>query len=117
MKSRMILPILPVLLAIVMFVGSKEAAAFDIGVSVGDGHRSHRYRDRGYVQYRTSDPVYSTWYPDTHTSYVYVPTRSYYSDGYYGNSYIYSTNSSNYNGWYGSGRSGRGGHYGDRRRR
>jgi hypothetical protein len=115
----MIVPMLPVLLAMIMLAGSKKAEAFDVGVSIGGGHH---YRGGTVIQYRTSDPVYSTWYPESSSSYVYVPTysSSYYGNGYgyrYGNgysnsSYIYSTNSGDYNGWYGGGRSGHGGYYG-----
>ena len=35
MKSRMILPLLPLVMAIMMFAGSSDAKAIDIGVSLG----------------------------------------------------------------------------------
>lgn len=121
MKSRMILLMLPVLLAMIMLAGSEKAEAADIAVSVGGVGVSvgggHHYHNGGYVRYRTADPVYSTWYPDRRTTYTYVPaySSSYYDNrygnGYSNSGYIYSTDSTSYNGWYGSGRSGHGGYY------
>lgn len=116
MKFKMILPMVPVFLALFMFAGSKSAQAVDVNVQLGGGHH---YRGGNVVEYRTVDPVYNTWYPDTTQSYVYTsPTTSYdsgYSSGYSTGPYIYSTETSSYGGWYGGGRSGHGGYYGDRR--
>ena len=122
MKPRTILALIPVLLALFMFSPSQKAAAVEIGVSVGGGQRY--YRGGTVIEYRTTDPVYSTWYPDNVTTYVYDSpsySSSYYGNG-YGNGYgyystpyyVYSTQSSGYNGWYGGGRSGNGGYYGVR---
>lgn len=111
MKFKLIVPVFPILLA--MFVmASSDAKAVDIGVGVniGGGHHYHR---SGVVEYRTSDPVYTTWYPETTTSYVYTP--SYYDTTYVAPStYVYTTPEPSYSVWYGSGRSGRGGWYGRR---
>jgi len=117
MKSRMILPLLPLVMAIMIFAGSSDAKAFDIGVSLGGSSRHHYNGGYYSTPYRTHDTVYSSWYPHSN-SYVYTPSYStgYYSNGYSSPTYIYSTESSGYNGWYGSGRSGRGGHYGHDRR-
>src|SRR5579862_1532073 len=107
MKPRMILPMLPVLLAMIMLASSKKAEAFEVGVSVGGGHY---YHNGAVVEYRTTDPAYATWYPDSTTSYVYAPTV--YDDAYVSTPYVYSTDSVGFGGWYGGGRSGRGGNYG-----
>lgn len=115
MKFKTVLSMLPVLMAMLVFSCSK-AQAVDIGVGVGIGG-GHHYHNGGVVEYRTSDPAYSTWYPDTSSSYVYTPSDTYVSDGYdsgYSDStYIYATDSRDYNGWYGNGRSGHGGYYGN----
>ncbi len=109
MKPRLMLPLSLLLLAACMFAGSQKAGAFEIDVSIG-GSRHHR--NRTVVEYRTSDPVYTTWYPERSTAYVYVPTEPtvyYYEDGYPTTRYIYSTESPDYRVWYGRG--GRGGWY------
>jgi hypothetical protein len=110
MKSRMFLSTLPVLLAMIVFASNEKAQAFDLGISVGD---HHHYRG-SVVQYRTADPAYTTWYPDSSTTYVYTPSDStYYDNGPgYVTPYVYTTESSNYGDWYGTGRSGHGGNYG-----
>src|SRR5579872_209125 len=119
MKSRAFLAMFPVLLAIIVLASSNKAEAFDVHVGVGIG--GHHYRDGAVVQYRTADPVYSTWYPDSDSSYVYVaPTQTtYYDNNVYVDptpAYVYTTESSGYDGWYGGGRSGHGGNYGGGRR-
>ena len=111
MKPRMILPMLPVLLAMIMFAGSKKAEAVDVGVGIGVGG-GHHYRNGGLVEYQTVDPVYNTWYPDSTASYVY-PDTTYVNTGYgYADPYVYSTDSVGFGGFYGGGRSGHGGNYG-----
>src|SRR6186713_229828 len=117
MKSKMILSLMPVFLVVCVIVGER-AQAIDVGVGINLGG-STRYHRSGTVVYRTVDPVYTTWYPERTTSYDYTPTyysSSYYDGGYgYGyttpSTYVYSTNSTRYNDWYGSGRTGRGGTY------
>lgn len=118
MNFKTIFPMSAVLLTLIVLVGSKEAKAVELGVTVGGGHH---YRGGSVVEYRTADPVYSTWYPSD-TTYVYtrpvtvVEDRSYgYGYGYSSTPYVYSTNTGDYNGWYGSGRTGRGGSYGNGR--
>lgn len=112
MKSNVLLSTLPVLLAMLVFTGYGKAQAFELGVNVGE-HR--HYYHNNVVQYRTSDPVYSTWYPDNSSAYVYSPSSTVYVDDSssygYSTPYVYSTESRDYDGWYGSGRSGRGGNY------
>ncbi len=119
MKSKMMLSLMPVFLAVFVLVGAKQAQAVDVRIGIGTGG-SHYYRGSNVIQYRTADPVYSTWYPETTTSYVYTPryysSPTYYDNGYgYGytapTTYVYSSNSTGYNSWYGSGRSGNGGYY------
>lgn len=120
MKSKMMLSLMPVFLAVFVMVGAKDAKAVDVGVGINLGGSSHYHRGGTVVEYRTADPVYTTWYPETSSSYVYTPSTYYTTPTYYDNgygystpsTYIYSTNNSGYNGWYGSGRSGHGGYYG-----
>ena len=116
MNFKTIFPMSAVLLTMIVLVGSKEAKAVELGITVGGGHH---YRNGGVVEYRTADPVYSTWYPSDST-YVYTPPvtvidNSSYGYGYYDTPYVYSTNTGDYNGWYGSGRTGHGGLYGNGR--
>jgi hypothetical protein len=89
------------LLAMFMLAGISNAdAAVSVGIGVGGGH--HYYGDGGVIQYRTSDPVYSTWYPDSSTTYV-APPVYYSSPTYVYDPYIYSTPSVGFSGWFGSG--------------
>ena len=98
MKSRFILPLFPILLAMFMLAGIGTAeAAVSVGVEIGGGHH---YSGGGV--YTTVDPGYSTWYPDSSTTYVaptvYADTSTYVYDP-----YVYSTPSVEFNGWYGGG--------------
>ena len=113
MKSRVHLAMLPVLLAMIVLASSKKAEAFDVGVGVNVGG-GHHYRNGAVVEYRTSDPAYTTWYPDSDSSYVYAAPTTYYDNTYVDTTptYVYSTDSTGYVGWYGGGRSGHGGNYG-----
>jgi hypothetical protein len=100
MRLRLILPLFPILLAMLMLAGGNKAeAAVSVGFSVGGDH--HYYHNGGaVVQYRTVDPGYSTWYPDYGTTYVYPDT--YYASPYYSTPYIYTTPSTDFNVWFGS---------------
>jgi len=81
MKSRVALPLFPVLLVALMVTCSNQAAAeVSVGVSVGGGDR-YSHRGCGVVTYRTVDPVYRTWYPDH--SPTYVAPRVYSTPTYY----------------------------------
>lgn len=93
MKSRLALPLFPILLVMLMVACSNQAAAeVSVGVSVGGGDRYY-HRGGAVVTYRTADPVYSTWYPDHSPTYV-VPrvytTPTYYAaPTYYSAPYVY----------------------------
>jgi len=108
MKLHLFALLLPILFLV---SGNQKASAFDIGVGIGGHHHGG-----GHVEFRTSDPVYSTWYPSDRT-YVYTPPV-YYNDGttYYYDSpstsyyttptYVYPDYSTGveFNTWYGGGR-------------
>ena len=114
MKSKIISTLFPVMLAMLMFAGAKNALAVDVGINLGGGHHSYRS-----YNYRTSDPVYSTWYSDSSPSYGYYDNsysgNSYYGNSYYGNSYstpyVYSSPSVSFGSWYGDGYRNHGGSY------
>lgn len=112
MKPGLILPLLPMVLAMLMFVsGNKAEAAVSVGISVGEGR--HYYRGDTIV-YRTVDPGYSTWYPEYRTTReyptVYRSSTYYESDRYqsspsygtYTTPYVYSSPSVDFNVWFGS---------------
>jgi hypothetical protein len=113
MKPRLILPLFPILLALFMIAGSKAEAAVSVDISIGGGH--HYTRGGTVVEYRTVEPGYTTWYPDSSPTYVaptvyttYTTSPTYVYDS---APYVYTTPSVEFNGWFGSGGSR---HYGSR---
>lgn len=99
MKSRLALPLFPVLLVMLMVACSNQAAAeVSVGLSVGDGDRYY-HRGGSSYRYRTTSPVYSTWYPDYSPTYVaprvyttspyYYSSPTYYSSSTYYSPYVY----------------------------
>jgi len=105
MKPRIVLPVLSALLAAVVFAGGNKAEAVEVGVGVGVGIGGHHHFRDGVVEYRTVDPVYSTWYPDDVVTYDYPVVET---------PYVYGTDWGDFGVWYGGGRGGHGGHYGYR---
>jgi hypothetical protein len=121
MRSRMLWTLFPFLLVMLFVCSSQAQAEVSIGIGIGGGH--HYYRDGGVVTYRTADPVYTTWYPDSTPTYVAPPV--YYSDPYptyyssptyYSTPYVYRAEPSvSFGAFFGSGdhrsydRGGRGG--------
>jgi hypothetical protein len=100
MKQRMMLSLFPLLLAMFMLAGSNTAeAAVSVGIGIGGGH--HYSGGGAVVEYRTSDPVYTTWYPDSSVTYV-APPVYYSSPTYVYDPYVYSTPSVGFNAWFGS---------------
>lgn len=81
----------------VMFTAAREAAAVEVGVSVG----SRRHGSGGVIEFRTGDSHYNTWYPSSST---YVYTQPSYSTTYVTPSYTYRTPSVGYSSWYGNDR-------------
>jgi hypothetical protein len=111
MNSRLALPLFPVLLVMLMVACSNQAAAeVSVGVTLGGGDRYY-HRGGGVVTYRTVDPVYSTWYPDSSTTYVAPPVyytspyTTYPAPTYYTAPYVYvePTPSISFGAFFGSG--------------
>ena len=96
MKPKLILPAFPILLAMLLLLGGNKAEAANIGFSVGESH--HNPHSGAVIQYRTTDPGYSTWYPDHNTTYVYPDP----SPTYYATPYVYTTPSVDFDVWFGS---------------
>jgi len=105
MNSRMMLFLSSMLLAVAALSGASSAKAADFNLSVGGGNNGYRYHD-----YRTVDPVYGTWYPETTSSYVY--SNNAYTSPTYVTPYVYSTPSVEFNSWYGNGYRSHSGSYG-----
>ncbi len=117
MKHSLVLPLFPILLAMLLVTGGNKAEAAD-GVSISIGGGTHRPRTGRVVQYRTVDPGYTTWYPTYSTTYttsrdypvVYQSSRYYRSDSYqtsrhystYSTPYEYRTPSVDFNVWFGT---------------
>ena len=106
MKSTTLLPVLSVLLAMFMLASSKAQAA-DVVVST-DG--DHHHMMKAPVDVKTSDAGYTTWYGNSDTTYNYDAPSS--GNGRSSSSFVYTTRSTEYDGWYGIGRTGRGGRFG-----
>lgn len=110
MKSKVMFCFSPMMLALMMISGAGSAQAADVhfGVGIGDhgGYRHH--------EYRTTDSGYTTWYPDSTTTYVYdngTPNTVYSDSSYstYSTPYVYTTPSVGFNTWYGDGYHNHGG--------
>ena len=88
------------LLAMLVIAGTQNAGAAE----VSDTPPSVINHDYVHHSYRTSDPVFTTWYPSESQSYAYPggrPTQA----GRYATNYVYTSPTNAFETWYGNGRS------------
>lgn len=105
MKSKIILSLCPVFLAMLMCGGAQNAGAVELGVNIGGGHGFHGH------DYRTHDNGYDGWYGND-GNYVYSDGVT--TDNTYVDPYVYSSPDVGFDTFYGGGYRDHGGNYGGR---
>jgi hypothetical protein len=106
MKSKILLPMMSVLLAMSMLAGTKAEAA-DVHVTVD---ADHHHMAMAPVDVTSPDTDFTTWYGNSDTTYNYDSPSS--GNGRSSSNFQYSTRAPEYDGWYGIGRTGRSGSFG-----
>ena len=98
MKSKIMLSLFSILLAMFVIAGTQNAAAAETSDTPSGARHVYSHHD-----YHTSNPSYSSWYPSEGTSYVYPGTQT--QAGRYKVDYVYTSPTNSFNTWYGNGRS------------